>query len=373
MALTQTSLSGGRVTGGNHVQYVLVGTGAAQSDAPALGDNITTYCGGAGQPATPSTTGTTSLLCVESSSVPHPEFKAKWAVRAVFDALRTVSISGLSLPTGWYAIEVSPGIVGDMRRGVGKNLLLDVPSAADNKTVESAIPYGRVYPGESGLFAPYMQRYRIRGASRPTRNEVTLYYDPPTIRQVVEKNPDRGFLTCDTVSSEVKAVKDENGKAVWYEDYDTAQKEAYRYSVVKGKGTIFETRLLFRLRFVSTVGWMNTLLALVNTTNNSAMSNWGGARAGALRLAGAHGERALTTDALNYYDILVEANPRGWNEETLVQKWKRCVQEQQDQDKDGNLIAGSFSKVILWQRVGEPYKVKLYPSAGWSALNKLLA
>lgn len=69
MALVQTSLSGGRVAGGGQVAFTLVGTGAAQSDAPALGENITVYTGDAGQPSTPSTENMTTLLCVESGAV----------------------------------------------------------------------------------------------------------------------------------------------------------------------------------------------------------------------------------------------------------------------------------------------------------------
>ena len=42
-------------------QYTLVGTGAAQSDAPALGADIADFTGDAGQPDTPSTTGTSAM------------------------------------------------------------------------------------------------------------------------------------------------------------------------------------------------------------------------------------------------------------------------------------------------------------------------
>ena len=90
-----------------------------------------------------------------------------------------------------------------------------------------------------------------------------------------------------------------------------------------------------------------------------------------LRLAGAHGERALTTDALNYYEIVVEANPNGW-EDTLVQKYQPIVKQEEVKDKDGNVLAGQRRETISWEAQDKPYNVKLYPSAGWSALDRLL-
>lgn len=366
MALVQVSLSGGRVTGGNHIAYSLTGTGGAQSDAPTLGANITSWTGGAGQPATPSTTGATSFLCVESHSKPHPTLKGAWAVWATFDALRTVTISGLSLPTGWFAIEVSPGISGDMRRGVGKNVLLDVPSTADNKTVESNIPYRSVYPGESGMFAPYMQRYGIRGASRPTRNEVTLYYDPPTVEEVLWYNSGYVLVEARSIPAVTQRQYDRNGKWVWHIENDEAGNPLYKWEPVRGSSAAFEQRIQFRTRFAKNYAMGGNLNSYYNTVNSAIMAQYWYCPAGTLRFTAWTKYRAPTVAKLWLYDCLIEYNPTGWNEETEVQKYKYQIWEVEHLDVDGvSFTTKKYKPIGDWVPTGATYYAEFCNPAQW--------
>lgn len=272
----------------------------------------------------------------------------------------------------------------DIKRGNSFRVGYTAPAGTDLNNVQAAFPRGSVFSGESGIFASILMRSRVDSDAEDGLDLVTLYYEPPSLRRVLESDPGRGYLEVDIQTDEVRAVKDLDGKYVWHEEYDekavvsgqTLKGALHRWRPVRGKGTILRNRMLFRLRVATDLGLMNTLADLSdNSTNDATLSNWANRPAGTMRLAGAHGERAMTTDALNYYDILAEYNKAGWNQDTDVQKYRYYVYEQQLRNADGTARTDEVEKVGGWKPLSALLRtnVKLYTPKSWLTLDRLIS
>ena len=271
----------------------------------------------------------------------------------------------------WESCEASS----DAQRGDSYSVGYLAPSGTTLADAKAAFPMYSPHPMSSGLFASLVYNHRVRSDAGPGGlTAVTIYWKPPSIRRALERNPGRGIVLADVSGDEQRAVEDLDGRYVWHEEWRSAAGKWHlvKWEPVNGKGTIQRSRCVLRLRVAADHSFGGSLMALMDTVNSGAVL---GAGAGTLRFMGYHAERALTTDALTYYDALMEYNAARWNSDTVVQGYEYVVRRTQVYDSDGAAIADRYKDVGAWEPSTEPaayYTARLYPAVSWAAVERMV-
>jgi len=292
----------------------------------------------------------------------------------LYELLEPSTDPGLSIPADWTVAPSARQVHLLVTRGMQHRETLEVPNGTTYLTVIESVPVGTPYPGEEGIWQSRLDDIRIREGSRPGKAALTLVFNPPTIRRVLEENPDKARLLADVSDQPVQPWQDLStpAKPVWAEKWALVGEtyQGCRWRPVTG-GIQHKSRTLLRLQMAASPGILGVILNLHDTVNAGPL--FGGMCAGGtLRMAGAHIEQVISDQSLMYVDALMEFNRQGWNNETTVQTYYYKVLKLPVYDTAGAAIDDRYRTVGNWSPSGDPVAVTLYASAGWGSLEKVL-
>jgi hypothetical protein len=281
----------------------------------------------------------------------------------------------MSIPSTWKL----RGIVGSghiMRRNF--EVSYSVPAVTTEADILSAVPLYTAWKGESGYFAPVMQRYRLQTELTAGRSLVVYYYETPNWNQVLVNNPHHAILLRDTSLEQRKTEGDYTSPTPvywWREGYEdiadtwvltrnrplngtvaTFAHQSYRLQVVLDAGT-------------TDAAYMTALEALGGTVN-AATVNYLGATAGTLKGFGMTTELFWTTKLLTKVDMRFSYNSTGWNDTGVKENWTEInlpVLNDDGSDADTTTAVG------YWRQDGSTYPLTCNRSVSWTVLDTLLA
>ena len=283
------------------------------------------------------------------------------------------------LPASWVRKRSRVRLGQNRLRGLFVTDAYLVPATTLTSDVTAVFAMGSLYPGETDTFAPILDDFTLDESPEAGKSLLTLYWRPPSWRQVLENSSGKGVLAISVTTSEYRPQKDTAGQPEWGEPftatgdsdefYEGDEGDLVQFKVVEGKGVAYQRRVLVRLQAVLTNTQVGNLLALVGTVNDAKLENIFSIAAGKMYMHGGHSERLQKTTTLSFVDVVMEYNPTGWNDDTRSAAFVYRVRKRTVLDEDGEPIDGQFRNVGAWEDAGQArLTLSNYETATWTAV-----
>jgi len=284
----------------------------------------------------------------------------------------------VTIPGTWTRGFQQGRLVADQRRG---NIWIDgyyAPLGTTRANALSAVAFGTAYTGETGVFASTMRRVAVYPDQPDGRVLVVFEYEPPTVREVLEKTPEAGILEVDFTSRVFVRTETLDGtpkpitKVFIYDDSGTDK--VRRWHVVTGDPTAIVSGVaLFRLNVTLTSLPTATIMGLIGKVNTA--ETVGGAAAGTMLFMPPQAKQIYYNQSLFLCRFHLAYNPTGWNAGDVVTELQELkITEQPVLDNAGN-ATGRSRDVETWEAVSGTDRVNcvVYGTASFAALDAYLA
>jgi hypothetical protein len=275
----------------------------------------------------------------------------------------------MAIPASWSLTYGNVAGAAHDRRGVTVLERYRASAGTTLATARAALPMRSVHPaGGGGLFASRLQQVELTEGARDGRPLVAYHWLPPTLEEILEEHPDHVLVEVEADHTAYKPHKDAKGNYVWHRHYDQANEQALKWEPAKGQGIKMRPRMKFRTRLARPYDYVPLLRDITLTTNWGVMAQYNNCDGGTLLLTQWARRRAPTVAQLYIYDVLSVWDPRGWNNETHVQKYEYRVYEVKVRNADGTEIADRYRTVGDWYPSGDTYPAQFYEEGWWGIL-----
>jgi len=275
----------------------------------------------------------------------------------------------MAIPANWTVAWARSRGQGWNQRGKVYDMGYHAPAGTTLAVAEAALPYDTLYRGESGddVFASRLQSVVVDPDRKTKEVVVGYHYEPPTLEDVLIRNTKYVLVEARSVGAAYRPFADLNGDYVWHEERDPSGGPSYKWEPVAGSGVRHDGRTQFRTRFARDYGMGGILSETYQDSVNGAIyQQYWNFPTGRLRFAAWTRARAPTTTKLWIYDCLIESHPKGWNEETEVQKYEYRAFKIPLRDSEGVLLDPEEHRIVSdWFPTGETYFAENYAKKQW--------